>query len=97
VPDLVLMDVQMPIMGGLDATEKIRLWESEHGTPRLPIIALTANAYEEDRHKCLVAGMDDFLAKPLDMEKLQAVLVRFCGGVNCAPMNPKVRHEHDDF
>jgi PAS domain S-box-containing protein len=77
VPDLVLMDIQMPMMGGLDATEKIRLWESEHGTPRLPIVALTANAYEEDRHKCLAAGMDDFLAKPLDMEKLQSVLVRW--------------------
>jgi signal transduction histidine kinase/CheY-like chemotaxis protein len=77
VPDLVLMDVQMPVMGGLESTEKIRLWEADHGKPRTTIVALTANAFKEDRQKCLAAGMDDFLVKPIDMEKLQATLVRW--------------------
>jgi len=78
-PDLVLMDVQMPVMGGLESTEKIRLWQADHGQPRVPIVALTANAYEEDKKQCLAAGMDDFLAKPLDMQKLQDTLVRWLG------------------
>ncbi len=76
-PDLVLMDVQMPVMDGLTATELIRLWQADHGKPRLPIVALTANAFEEDRQKCLDAGMDDFLVKPLDIKKLQATLTRW--------------------
>ena len=77
LPDLVLMDIQMPVMDGLEATEKIRLWQANHGKPRLPIVALTANAYEEDRQKCLAVGMDDFLVKPLDMKKLRATLTRW--------------------
>jgi CheY-like chemotaxis protein len=76
-PDLVLMDVQMPVLGGLAATEKIRLWEADQNKLRTRIVALTANAFEENRQKCLVSGMDDFLVKPLDMEKLQAVLERW--------------------
>ena len=79
-PDFVLMDVQMPVMSGLEATEKIRLWEADHGKPHLPIVALTANAYEEDRQKCLASGMDDFMAKPIDIKKLQATLGRFLSG-----------------
>ena len=74
-PDLVLMDVQMPVMDGLTATERIRLWQAEHGQARLPIVALTASAFEEDRQKCLNSGMDDFLVKPLDIHKLQAMLL----------------------
>ena len=78
-PDLVLMDIQMPVMNGLDATKKIRLWEADHGQPRTTIVALTANAFEEDRQKCLDSGMDDFLVKPLDLLKLQAMLGRWLG------------------
>ena len=81
VPDLVLMDVQMPVMNGLAATEQIRIWQAEQGQPRVPIVALTANAFEEDRKQCLDSGMDDFLAKPLDIKKLQATLVRWLGTV----------------
>ncbi len=77
VPDLVLMDIQMPVMDGLEATEKIRLWQAENGKPRTKIVALTASAFEEDRQKCLAAGMDDFLVKPLDMKKLQAKLLHW--------------------
>ena len=78
-PDLVLMDVQMPVMGGLESTEKIRLWEADQGLPRVRIVALTANAFEEDRKQCLDSGMDDFLTKPLNLANLQATLVRWLG------------------
>lgn len=75
--DLVLMDVQMPIMDGYTATERIRQWERENARPHLPIIALTANAFEEDRRLCLAAGMDDFSAKPINMGALCAQLMRW--------------------
>ena len=67
------MDVQMPGIDGLEATRQIRA--AEAGARRTPIVALTANAYAEDREACLAAGMDDFLVKPLDRERLAAMLV----------------------
>ena len=70
--DVILMDVQMPGTDGLEATRQIRATES--GERRTPIVALTANAYAEDREACLSAGMDDFLVKPLDRERLTAML-----------------------
>jgi len=72
--DLILMDIQMPVMDGFAATERIRQRERERGEPRRPIIALTADAYAEDRERCLRAGMDDFLAKPLDLDALVRLL-----------------------
>ena len=74
---LVLMDLQMPVLDGYAATEKIRQWELANGRPRRPIIALTADAFEEDRQRCFAVGMDDFLAKPLDLEKLTITLRRW--------------------
>ena len=71
---LVLMDCEMPVMNGYQATEKIRRWERESGKKHLPIIALTANAFEDNRQRCLAAGMDDFLAKPVNMNLLVAML-----------------------
>jgi len=68
--DLILMDVQMPVMDGLAATRAIR---ARHGTT-LPIIAMTANAFDEDRNACLAAGMDDHIGKPIDVRLLQATL-----------------------
>jgi PAS domain S-box-containing protein len=72
--DLVLMDVNMPEMDGIAATRRIRSAESGRSAPRAPIIALTANAFDEDRDACVAAGMDGFLAKPLDRERLEATL-----------------------
>ncbi len=73
-PNLILMDCQMPVMDGFEATTQIRQLEKAHGLPRLPIIALTAGAFENDRQSCLAAGMDDFLTKPINVEALMAML-----------------------
>ncbi|MEI6415081.1 MAG: PAS domain S-box protein, partial [Pseudomonadota bacterium] len=75
--DLILMDLHMPVMDGYTATGKIRQWEAENNQPRHPIIALTADAFEEDRQRCLAAGMDDFLTKPIVMDVLKAMLNRW--------------------
>jgi PAS domain S-box-containing protein len=72
--DLVLMDVNMPDVDGIEATRRIRAAEAEREAARTPVIALTANAFDEDRDACLAAGMDGFLAKPLDRERLEAAL-----------------------
>jgi CheY-like chemotaxis protein/signal transduction histidine kinase len=76
-PDLVLMDVQMPEMDGLAATAAIREREAiQPGAGRLPIVAVTAFAMPGDRERCLAAGMDDYLAKPLRRDQLVALLAR---------------------
>jgi len=72
--DRILMDLHMPGMDGLEATRRIRAFEAEDDAPRTPIVALTANASAEDREASLAAGMDGFLIKPLDREKLAASL-----------------------
>ncbi len=74
--DLVLMDCQMPGLDGFEATRRLRGWEAEHGRPRLPVIALTANALDGDRERSLEAGMDDHLAKPFGLAQLHALLAR---------------------
>jgi CheY-like chemotaxis protein len=66
----VLLDVHQPQVDGIEATRRIRSAEAASGAARTPIIALTANAFGEDRDACLAAGMDDFLVKPLDRERL---------------------------
>ena len=72
--DRVLMDVHMPGMDGLEATRRIRAIEAEENSAHTPIIALTANASAEDRDACIAAGMDGFLVKPFDRERLAAAL-----------------------
>ena len=72
--DLVLMDCQMPEIDGYDATRRLRTREIDEGLPHMPVIAMTAHAMEGDREKCLDAGMDDYLAKPLQVEDLDRVL-----------------------
>ena len=71
--DLILMDIQMPRLDGLEATKRIR---STHDGLALPIVALTANAFQEDRLRCLHAGMNDFLTKPMDPAALYQVILR---------------------
>lgn len=78
--DLVLMDSHMPVMDGLAATKAIHdlfATSEQSGIRRPPIVAVTANAFEEDRRRCLAAGMDDYLAKPFEPADLQALLERW--------------------
>lgn len=71
--DLILMDIQMPIMDGYEATRQIRKLENPE-TANIPIVAITANAFEEDRQKALEAGMNEHVSKPIDLERLLEVL-----------------------
>ncbi len=78
--DLVLMDCQMPSMDGFSATREIRAREKNGDLAgRVPIVALTANALKEDRQRCLEAGMDDYLSKPIEPETLRETLEKFLG------------------
>ncbi len=105
--DVVLMDCQMPEMDGFEATRKIREAEGvedesseinpTNGLPltseHVPIIALTANALPEDREKCLEAGMDDFLTKPIQMEKLDRALQKWINEKRYSRVEDKLREE----
>jgi len=74
--NLIFMDMQMPEMDGLAATREIRKWEAENGC-RVPVIAMTANASEADREKCLEAGMDDYLTKPIKKDEVFEVIEKW--------------------
>jgi signal transduction histidine kinase/CheY-like chemotaxis protein len=82
--DRVFMDLHMPGMDGLEATRRIRAMEAEDNCPRTPIVALTANASAEDRDACLAAGMDGFLVKPFDRQRLAAALAASGGSALAA-------------
>jgi CheY-like chemotaxis protein len=75
--DLVLMDCRMPVMDGYEATAAIRDQSSKVRNNAIPIIALTANAFREDRQKCLDAGMDDYLSKPIDLAILLEMIEKW--------------------
>ena len=74
--DVILMDIQMPIMGGIEATKRIRALEREDAK-RIPIIAMTGNAFQEDVERCLAAGMNAHLAKPIDPERLFETILHY--------------------
>ncbi|HEX5358139.1 MAG TPA: ATP-binding protein [Aquabacterium sp.] len=74
--DVVLMDCQMPELDGIEATRRLRTWEHNHGRPPVPVVALTANAMNSDRERCLAAGMNEHLAKPFRQDELRTVLLR---------------------
>jgi len=76
--DIVFMDIQMPIMNGIEATKAILKYEKEKNLPHIPIIAVTANALRGDREKFLAEGMDEYISKPVDFDRLISVLKRFC-------------------
>jgi PAS domain S-box-containing protein len=81
--DLILMDVHMPVLDGLEATRSIKALlgaVADGAQTAPPIVALTANAFDDDRRRCLEAGMDDYLAKPFDRDDLYRLLKRWCGG-----------------
>ncbi|MFT5130866.1 MAG: signal transduction histidine kinase/CheY-like chemotaxis protein [Rhodothermales bacterium] len=83
--DLILMDVQLPTLSGLDTTRRIREYEAQNGG-HIPIIALTARAMKGDREECLAAGMDDYVTKPFTREQLMAALNRQLGmAINISP------------
>ncbi|HIP52198.1 MAG TPA: response regulator [Campylobacterales bacterium] len=75
--DMIFMDIQMPIMGGIVATKEILKYEEKHRKHHVPIIALTANALTGDREKYISAGMDSYLSKPLELEKLSLILEEY--------------------
>ncbi|AZN35920.1 response regulator [Iodobacter ciconiae] len=76
-PAIIFMDCQMPDIDGFEATRQIRQMEASLRSPRTPIIALSAGVFEQDRQQCLDAGMDDFLAKPINIEVLQNTLEKW--------------------
>lgn len=86
--DLILMDMQMPILDGIDATIAIRAQPEGRS---VPIIALTANAFAEDRQRCIAAGMSDFLAKPVNPERLYNVLARYLLTDKASPPSDEAR------
>ena len=84
-PDLILMDVSMPVKDGLQATRDIRAHERQTGLARCPIVALTANAFGEDREACRLAGFDGFLVKPLSRADLLAAISLHCPDTDTTP------------
>lgn len=75
--DLIFMDCQMPVVDGFEATRQIRHWEQQHNKNHIPIIALTAGAYDNERQRCFDAGMDDFITKPVNMQELTHTIQRW--------------------
>lgn len=82
-PDLVLMDCEMPVMDGMTATRELRRREFASGR-HLPIVALTAGIFDEERRRCFAAGMDDFLPKPVDLSTLRQLVTKWTATATAA-------------
>jgi CheY-like chemotaxis protein len=91
--DLVLMDIQMPKLDGIEAAKRIRAREAASPGRRTPILALTANTLVEDRYACFEAGMDGFLIKPLDRDKLEEALAGLAAARQLAEFSPPLSPE----
>jgi len=76
--DMIFMDIQMPEMGGVEATHQILAYEKENGLAHIPIIALTANALSGDKEKYMAEGMDDYATKPLDIKAIEKLIGEYC-------------------
>jgi CheY-like chemotaxis protein len=87
--DIVIMDCSMPEMDGYQATTEIRRLHQEGALRRIPVIALTANALPEDRERCLAAGMDDYLSKPIAPEDLRAMLDKYLDHTAAGSAQPR--------
>ncbi len=88
--DLVLMDWQMPEMDGLEVTRRLRAGAAGVAGMRVPIVALTANAFVEDRAACLAAGMNDFLTKPVEAVVLERVVQRWVAASGQPSLEPRL-------
>jgi len=88
--DLVLMDVQMPVMDGFEATTAIR--QAENGGRRTPIVAMTAHAMKGDEQKCIQAGMDDYLSKPIHFAELRDMLEKWAPSEPLLPVRQMSHH-----
>jgi CheY-like chemotaxis protein len=87
--DVVLMDYRMPVMDGLQATRMIRAWGNAKS--RVPIIALTANAFDDDREECRQAGMNEFISKPITLDDLQHALAPYASRLLAPIAEPLLR------
>jgi signal transduction histidine kinase/CheY-like chemotaxis protein/HPt (histidine-containing phosphotransfer) domain-containing protein len=97
--DMILMDCHMPILDGYGATKMWRAMEKDKNLPHIPIIAMTANAMAEDRRKCLDAGMDDFLSKPVDKKLLLQIMMKWLKkepNNNLISLPEKTKTEHSN-
>ena len=88
-PDLILLDVEMPVMDGISCAARIRAWEAREGRERVPIVALTAHALAGFRDRCLASGMDAYVTKPIERATLREALVRWSGpAADATPKRP---------
>ncbi|SFV56925.1 BarA sensory histidine kinase (= VarS = GacS) [hydrothermal vent metagenome] len=95
--DIIFMDVQMPVMNGMEATQAILEYETEYKLKHIPIIALTANALKGDREKYIDAGMDNYASKPLNLEELKGIIDRyFPDGAPTVPENIQVDKQESE-
>jgi len=88
--DLILMDLRMPVMDGYETAQLLRQWEAQTSQPRRPIIALTASVFSDDQQRCMAAGMDDFLTKPINVFALEAAIKKWLPATSQSTLAPVV-------